>query len=48
MKLIIGIGFCLCVFCFLSGSYGYPMLILPSSIFGGSSLIALVIYTKKF
>lgn len=48
MKLIIGIGFCLFVLSFLIGLVGDGMLLIASSVFGGSSLIALAIYTKKF
>jgi|GEM_PF-3805060 hypothetical protein len=49
MKLIIGIGFCLFVLSLLIGLVGGGnMLLIPSSVFGGSSLIALAIYTKKF
>jgi len=47
MKILIGIGFCLFVLSLAIALMGEDELLTPSSIFGGSSLIACAIYTKK-
>jgi hypothetical protein len=47
MKLLIGIGFGLFILSLVIALVGESMLLIPSSILGGSSLIALAIYTKK-
>lgn len=47
MKILIGTGFCLFVFSLAIALIGDDRFLTPSSIFGGSSLIAFAIYIKK-
>ena len=47
MKILIGVGFCLFVLSLVIALAGDDAYLVPASIFGGSSLVALVIYNKK-